>query len=310
MSKKLSSVFALLAVILAISSSLSVSTASAKKGLMVGVYEPTFPPTENLTNLEKQLGGEFDIISWYQPWDNPSVNKPNIACKLGKTPLVTWESWNGRSESGNPYPLGQIAAGAYDELIIKQLYDLSRSCLGPIWIRFDHEMNTPAGDVRWYPWQGDPENYVAAWRHIVDLARANNLINLYWVWNPAWGNHDALAYWPGGEYVDYVGLTVNQYYRTGENWYTWTQVYGDDKDVIESFGKPIIIAETATGEGPSASAKAEWISEMLATAEANELIVAVVWFNEFHSREFKDVNFRIDSSVPSLRAFKNYMSNR
>ncbi|CAN5289479.1 hypothetical protein BH10PAT1_BH10PAT1_2230 [soil metagenome] len=288
----------------------------AAPNLKVGIFLPEFPPLTNLTNLEQTLGGTFDAISWYQNWGvkTATSNKLKYVCKAQKTPIITWEPWGGRGTI-TTYPLDQIAAGKFDSIISTQLADMYKQATEngcqEIWVRFAHEMNTPVGVVYWYPWQGNPTTYIAAWKHVVDLGRA--FPNFYkWVWSPAWGNSDANLYYPGADYVDYVGTTINQYWNPSNKseWRTWQEYYTADAPVLELFGKPIVIGETATGEGPLAGSKADWVSSMFESAKKNTLIVAVVWFDNYASRQYPDVNFRLDSSTQSLEAFKAFLSHR
>ncbi len=83
-------------------------------------------------------------------------------------------------------------------------------------IRFAHEMNGT-----WYPWSGSAtaSTYVAAWRHIVSLFRADGVTNVQWVWSPnvqEGSKYPISPYFPGDEWIDYVGLD-------GYNWGTNNQ---------------------------------------------------------------------------------------
>lgn len=286
--------------------------------LLVGAFLPNFPPERNLEGFENQVGRRLDIISWFQNWDQePITNKLGISCRRGVIPLITWESWSGRIDGGYPYPLAEIAEGQYDQLIQDQLRLIGQTCTGTILIRFDHEMNTPQGEVDWYPWQGDPESYVAAWQHVVNIGR-QVAPNIKWVWAPAWGNEDAILYWPGDEYVDYVGLTVLNFWRKELdlriNWWKWrsfAELYEPQRPYLLAFQKPIIIAEVATGEGPAPNDKANWIRQMFEDIQNNYPEIAVVaWFNAPHAREFTDILWSVDSSPQSLEAFRNALGTK
>ena len=71
-------------------------------------------------------------------------------------------------------------------------------------IRWGHEMELGGS----YPWAANhPVLYRAAFRHVVELFRAEGVENARWVWSPA-GDPGAAAYFPGHDVVDYVGITV------------------------------------------------------------------------------------------------------
>lgn len=280
--------------------------------LLVGIYLPDFPPRENLTRFEEQVQGRMDLISWYQHWSHdPVSNKLKHVCGEGRIPIITWESWNGRGkDGGNPYPLPEIAHGEHNQFIEAYLQAMGQACKeGEIWIRFDHEMNTSPGRVYWYPWQGDPEAYVSAWRQVIDIGH-EVAPNIKWIWAPAWGNEDAFLYYPGDGYVDFIGLTINQYWRSKLDlrlekwvWRSWGEMYEANRQVVLTFGKPIVVAEAATGEGPGSDSKANWIREFLASRANYPEIVGVVWFNAQRAREFEDIEFPLTSSPQALEAF-------
>ena len=76
-------------------------------------------------------------------------------------------------------------------------------------IGFGHEMNAP-----WYSWgykhkDVPPATFVAAWRHIVTLFRADGAENVTWLWTinvdtPLTG--PIAEWWPGKGYVTWVGI--------------------------------------------------------------------------------------------------------
>jgi len=284
---------------------------SIGNNLLVGAFLPDFPPERNLNGFEEKINRQLDIVTWFQNWNQPAVsNKLQIACRRGIIPLITWESWSGRKAGGIPYDLAEIAAGDYDRIIRSQLKDIGSTCSGTVLIRFNHEMNTKPGVISWYPWQGDPDNYIAAWQRVVGIGRVV-APNIKWIWSPAWGNADALLYYPGEEYVDYVGLTVLNFWRNEfdlrPKWWRWRsfeELYQPQREYLLSFGKPVIFVEVATGEGSSSDDKAMWIAEMFQYVRSCEEVVALVWFNKDHAREFEDIKWPLESSPQSLEAFR------
>jgi hypothetical protein len=134
--------------------------------------------------------------------------------------VVTWEPWApvpasaGRAAQRAPQPEyanAAIAAGAHDEYVRGFARSVRDSGLRTVYLRYAHEMN---GD--WYPWSHDPAGYIAAWRHVVELFRAEGATNARFVYsfNPNLFQDDATwrsgfwRYWPGGAYVDLVGATM------------------------------------------------------------------------------------------------------
>lgn len=129
----------------------------------------------------------------------------------------------------------------------------------PVLLRPYHEMNA-SGCASGFWWAGQrPELYTKLWRTAYDyLVDTRGLHNLLFVWAPsAWeGRHvsEPWAYYPGGEYVDVVG--VDDYSDTpqrplrGE---PWTQIWyrglaplDKPRMMAESFHVPVSAAQPAT----------------------------------------------------------------
>ena len=91
--------------------------------------------------------------------------------------LLTIEPWplDGRPTSSF---LADIANGSYDSIILREASAI-RAMQQPILVRFGHEMDM----TELYPWvEGNPTAFVSAYRHVVDLYRANGATNVLWVW--------------------------------------------------------------------------------------------------------------------------------
>ena len=156
-----------------------------------------------------------------------------------------------------------------------------------------------------YAWQGvlngndagAPAKYAAAWRHVVDVFRAQGASNVRWVFNPNVGNaltHTASGatswnwyanYYPGDAYVDYVGAHgFNGPAVWGGSWQsfdTMTNGAGADfmlSDLASRYPtKPIIIGEFATQEGTPAEGAVD--PDAYHAVLANPRVVGAVWFN-------------------------------
>ena len=137
-----------------------------------------------------------------------------------KSYSITWEPWasvdaaEGTAVEAAIQPKFSnqtIAAGQADDYIRMFATSVKNSEL-TVYVRYAHEMNG-----NWYPWYHDPAVYVQAWKHIVEVFRsvgANNAKfvfaptpNLYEPGDEGWMSH-IQEYWPGPDYVDYVGTTM------------------------------------------------------------------------------------------------------
>ncbi|MBN1413057.1 MAG: hypothetical protein JW969_19615 [Spirochaetales bacterium] len=157
------------------------------------------------------------------------------------------------------------------------------------WLRPAHEMN---GD--WYGWCGAKnganreaaEKYIAMYRKIVTVFREEQADNVSFVWAPfaknlpdeEWNQFE--NYWPGEEYVDWIGID-------GYNWYdiypmeTVDDLFKVSIDRLIKLcdKKPVMLAEFGSNKHDGRDA---WIRETfqkLKTASQYEKVRAFFWFN-------------------------------
>jgi beta-mannanase len=174
--------------------------------------------------------------------------------ELGSIPMITWEPWlidfdktkhdqlrdvEVRDKGG----LKDIASGVYDFYLETWVNDLK--LFGkPLFIRWGHEMNDPYR-YSWGPQNNAPEDFIAAWKHVVDYFRANGVNDVIWVWSPhiAYGLFD--EYYPGDDYVDWVGVGTLNYGTVAiwSQWWTFDEIFGNHYAAIDKFKKPIMATE-------------------------------------------------------------------
>jgi hypothetical protein len=145
-----------------------------------------------------------------------------------------------------------IAAGRYDSYL-RSFADRIRNFGHPVVLGFGHEMNAD-----WYSWgykHVAPATFVAAWRHIVTLFRGEGAGNVTWLWTlqaDEPGTGPIASWWPGPEYVTWVGID-GYYYRPYE---TFASIFGKTiAEVRGVTGKPVLLSETAVGPAAGQQAK-------------------------------------------------------
>jgi beta-mannanase len=230
--------------------------------------------TERLPSIrrwEAAMRTKVQVVASFISWGNgvdPVAFARSVAA-TGATPMITWESW-AYAQNGEVQPAftnAQVAGGRWDPYIRRVARGL-KAVDGVTYIRFDHEMN---GD--WYPWHHDPAAYVAAWRRVVDIFRRERATNVKWIWAPnaiSWttdGWLDAvLPYWPGDAYVDYIGLTVQEFYAKME-------IYGQHLDLIHATWpkKKVVLPETNAMTPP-------YMHALVAFVSSRPWISNVTWF--------------------------------
>lgn len=264
--------------------------------IQVGAYTQGAPASaEALSSYAQEVGRRPDIVMWYRDFGQPLMYSNEIANlhATGQTPMVTWEPYEQN--------LSQIAAGAYDKYLDESAA-IAKRWGAPLMIRFAHEMNGT-----WYPWAGSssrPQEYVAAWRHVVARFRADGAGNVKWVWSPniqEGAKYPIAPYFPGDEWVDYVGLDgYNWGTANGEKWQSLEEVFAPSYAIVTQLSsRPVIIAETGSSE--TGGDKAAWIRQGLMTTVPQRFprVSAVVWFDRS-----KEQDWQIDSSQASLDAYR------
>jgi hypothetical protein len=245
---------------------------SPARGLLLGIYKPEVPYSlTRLAELERAIGTSFDVISFYQTWGDreqdafPRALMRNAA-QHGAMVMLTWEPWltefaanRGRGGLATRTDLREIADGAYDAYI--RGWAREAAIHGRVFfLRFAHEMNNPQ-----YPWSQQagnrPEDFIAAWRHVWTLFREEGARNVVWVWSPRGTPPQAL--YPGGEYVDWLGLAVFNYGAFGVDggWHSFEYLYEPIYRGALPFEKPIMIAEL--GVAGLGGNQAEWYADAL-----------------------------------------------
>ena len=114
------------------------------------------------------------------------------------------------AENGHPGGLRRISDGEFDDEI-KQLARLGGLIKGPIYLRIGYEF-----DGAWNQGQENSDHYIAAYRHIVDILREQDVGNFEFVWQSSAAplddiiesKHEDIKEWyPGDEYVDWMGFS-------------------------------------------------------------------------------------------------------
>jgi hypothetical protein len=280
--------------------------------IVQGAYISGAPWTPSeIDQFNQVTGKQTKLIMWYESWSDTGFAEPNFEAVYarGATPMVTWQAYNHRNGVDQPaYKLTTITAGDHDAYI-RSYAQNARDYGKTIYLRPFHEMNSG-----WYSWGvcangNSPEDFVPAWRHIVDIFRAEGATNVKWVFSPnvKTGCSDYGTLYPGDAYVDWValdgyngGTTLNE-----PPWQSMSEVFRPSYDELISVApdKPVMIAETASAE--IGGDKAAWILQAYLYDIPYDLprVQAVVWFHEN-----KEADWRVNSSAEALEAYKTVIN--
>jgi len=249
-----------------------------EEDVLLGVYDP------NQAFRQAPVGIEQVFISWRRNDAREFTSAVEGIRQGGRLPLVTIEPW-----PFEIYGLTQrtllkdIVNGRYDRSI--RLLAQAAAAQSPqvILMRWGHEMELTG----LYPWsQKDPEGYISAYRHFVEIFREEGTTNVQWVWSPA-GNRSCQLYWPGAEYVDFIGVAT----LASEEWdrnagfvetRSFATLMREKYRNVQEYGKPIIAAEVGVSMSDPESESA-WLVEAVESLGEFPKLKGWVYFNAYQS---------------------------
>ncbi|MEI8293779.1 MAG: glycosyl hydrolase [bacterium] len=306
------------------------SKAIAPGGVLFGAYMD-FGETEDgvtlegIESFETLAQKKAAIIASSSYWGEQSFPAKNLALidRHGATPMIYWSPWDKpyeESKGPDRFALTEILAGKWDTYI-DAWGDGAKAFGKPFFVSFCNEMN---GD--WFPWsgcfygeeKGGNDVFKRAWRYVVDRVRVRGATNIRWVFhvnafpaeNDLWNL--MAAYYPGAEYVDWLGLSIyGKQFREGDwaefpdliDW-PYKEITAIDPD------KPVMVAEFGVGEFPKSGSKAKWFRDAFERIPSYPRIkAAIYWHERWQNEDGSFSNLRINSSPSSLAAFRKGLQN-
>ena len=243
-----------------------------KSASYLGVFEAghragTLPSYRSVEQFSDVAGQQPNLVAYYSGWAQPfNVSYANMLHGHGAIPFVQIDPSFAKVPA--------IAAGVYDTYL-RSYADSVRDYGHAVVIGFGHEMNG-----NWYSWgygHTKPAAFKAAWRHIVTLFRHEGAYNVTWLWTvnqqrPS-GTRPIRAWWPGNNYVTWVGID-GYYVRRSD---TFQSVFGQTMTQVQAIThKPILLSETGVSPKVNRFAK---ISDLFNGLQDRNLL-GVVWFDE------------------------------
>lgn len=247
--------------------------------------------------------------------------------------LMPWSEAQTQATKKDPYlSMEQLIQGDHDMAL--KIYAQKVKAAGVhFMLEFGPEVN---GD--WFPWNGKwngagtkdnygdpawpdgPEKFRDAFRHIVDIFRAEGAKNITWVlhldtaWSPNSSWNEAKYYYPGDEYVDWIGLSVFGAQLPSHDWLTFLPKLKNFEKQLEAMTttKPILISEFAVIEDKNdPDRKAKWIKQALQSIEKGlfKRIKGISYWNSPGWLENNTASFKIDTSEQSLQSYRDGVSS-
>ena len=291
-------------------------------GILLGAYvNDPMDTLQGVMALERALETTLPLVQIYTAWgDRPEHRFPlrtaTTIWNMGSVPVITWEPWLTVFEAARhphlPLPdardlhgLAAVAGGDYDFYI--DAWAADAAAFGhPLFVRLAHEMNDPYR-YPWGPQHNTKEEFIAAWRHVVDRFSSAGADNVIWVWSP----HLAYEYWelyfPGASYVNWVATGVLNFGPIAQwsRWWTMEEILGNKYAQLAGFGKPVMIAEF--GSLTVGGDRARWYSDALTSLPGTYPAVRALLFFEVTSDRtvtYQTVDWSIRSDPAVLAAVR------
>lgn len=319
------------------------SLAVPDRGAYTGAYVD-FGDTEDdvtleaIEGFEKLVGKHQAIVASSSYWGEqtfPTANV-NLIWRHGSVPLVFWSPWDkpyvessDEKEIGpDKFSLTNILAGKWDRYIDKW-GDAARNFGQPMMVSFANEMNGS-----WFPWSGrfygagkklpktnpsepdrfeGPETFKKAYRYIVDRVRARGAKNVIWVFQamnysyPQETWNMVAQYYPGADYVDWLGLSVYGQQDIDDRWSPFPPLLEWPYTELSQLdpNKPMMLTEWGIGEFPKFGSKSEFIRDaFVAMKKCPRLKAAIFWHERWQNEDDTYSNLRVNSSPAALKAYR------
>jgi hypothetical protein len=257
----------------------------------LGAFEPGSPPDYGVVDRFGQTAGrQPDLLGYYSGWAEPfDMAFARTIRRHGVVPFIQIDP----TDASVP----AVAAGTYDDYL-RSYADSVRNFQHAVVIGFGHEINAP-----WYSWgykHVPAATFVAAWRHIVTLFRGQGADNVTWLWTleaDEPGTGPIASWWPGPQYVTWVGID-GYYYRPTD---TFASVFGQTITQLRSFtSKPVLLSETAVGPQAGQFAKIQDLFHGMAAYKT----LGLVWFDQAQHGSIFHQDWRLEDNLQAQISFR------
>ncbi len=247
-----------------------------------GIYHSAYPDfggTEDIVTTQRisdfeQLAGKKIVWAYFSNNWGDSIQFPADAVKIihdaGRVPFIRLmpRSEFEESQADPIYSMQKIIDGDFDTALVEWAKTAANTGF-PLLAEFGTEVNG-----NWFSWNGQynggattneygdpnlsdgPERFVDAYKHIIDICRSNGANNITWFFHvdaysePAESWNDIKNYYPGNDYIDWIGVSVYGPQAKGEDFQEFKDIMNDvyPKLTALSPDKPIAILEFAITE--------------------------------------------------------------
>ncbi len=273
-----------------------------------------------LAQLEQALDYTFPVILYYRhlPTHEFPTDVMQENYEAGRLVELTLQlTDNNNMDMFAKSPLLDIYRGKMDDQL-RQWAKAAAEFGHPFLFRLNNEMNSDWTSYGGVVNMADPAIFTAVWQRIYRIFEEEGVDNCIWVYNPNdrqappsdWNN--SLAYYPGNEYAQMIGVTG---YNNGTYYTQWAEEWREFDVIYDLIWEeyhphfsqfPWIITEFASsGIGGD---KVAWINNMFDHIGNYPNIRMAVWFS---FADFDDANgsvpartYWLDETPETLEAFR------
>lgn len=260
-------------------------------------------------SVEVELSGKTPTFIAVDSWWSGSfsetlhdINKIQTSLGPSVTPLVKWDVGISLTTKG-------IVSGQYDEYIKQYALDVKRYGK-PLFITLFCSGFNGNWDQGCSP-KANPdltsEDFVNSWHLVVDIFRQEDVTNVAWIWEPAvqpigdnWGWDRWQAYYPGDDYVDWVGALQAGWGKS--NWLDPVYQFGIDHH------KPLLVDFAIRHDHANLTHRQwiNWLAAMFDYFEGHPQIKAISYAN---LKYYPDLNPNSTERVFLYDGKVNYVPN-
>ena len=265
--------------------------------------------------LEAQTGRKLEVVRVFETWSSVFPDSFHRWIRDGgRTPILSVKPVRSNGTRVTWSAIANAAPGSQVDNEIRSWARRIRDFGGPIHVTLHHE---PESSGTSYGTQAD---FIAAWRHWVDVFREEGAVNARYMWImtdyaffvSSSDRRQAIKWFPGDNWID--GMAIDAY-----NWSTCRpNIYNPWRTleyIIEPFRKfglqhptkQLWLTEWGSWEDPAVSGrKGQWFDQARAlfARSSHQQFAGISYFNSPHpSSSFPDCDWWIDTSTSSLNAF-------
>ncbi|MBI3295755.1 MAG: hypothetical protein HYZ71_13600 [Deltaproteobacteria bacterium] len=312
-----------------------------------GIYHGVYPDIadgvfegvgEKIDQIEGMLKRPLAFVSFDNDFVDgfrfPDAPIREILIK-GKTPLIRMLPRSTRKVFTGTDPvfsLERFVKGDFDGEIRQWARD-AKATNAALMVEFGPECNG-----KWFQWSGDsnggetpmiwagqtvptgPTRFKLTFQRIVALFRQEHAHNITWVFHgdsqpiPEMPWNNLKFYYPGDDYIDWLGITVYGAQLQGDWWGPFTETLDARWAELTAVSatRPVILSEWGVIEKPHVpDGKADWIEGALrAFIGGRYPQIKAINYYHFHSENGgPDNNFALDTSMQSLERYNRFIAD-